>query len=145
MASLTEFQTATLARAANDVAGFLAGCKIALYQSPIDILPSTPLATFSAAEATYTGYAQVTLVYATPSVADDGTVEVVAHPITFRASDAVTPNIIYGCFVVDSTGAILYYAGQFDGAPLPLQNALQLIIVTLRYRPATNSIVCTLS
>jgi hypothetical protein len=143
--TLFEYQLSQLDRAANDVAGLLAGVKLGLYQTPIDILPTTPLSTFTADKATFTSYVKTALVWDTPSVADDGTVEVVSHSITFRPTDAVNPNQIYGCWIEDSTAAFLYYAGQFDGAPLPMVNALQQIIVTVRWRPASNSLVVTVS
>lgn len=150
MAILTENQASQLARALQDTqaataAGYLHLAHLHLYQSPIAILPTTPLATFSAAVATFTGYADQALVWDVPGVADDGTVECVATPLIFRPTDAVTPNIIYGAYITDTAGANLYIFGEFDGAPLPMQNALQQIIVVVRYRPATDSIVITVS
>ena len=61
--------------------------------------------------------------------------------MTFEASDAVTPNIIYGIALVDSTDTNLYFAGAFQGGPKPLQTALQVIRMTIRFRPATQSVV----
>jgi hypothetical protein len=150
MAVLTENQASQLARAANDIAavaavGYLHLAHLHLYQVPIAILPTTPLATFTAGEATYTGYADDPLVWDVPGTADDGTVEVVAAPLVFRPTDAVTPNVIYGCYITDTAGANLFFFAEFDSAPLPMQTALQQIIVVVRYRPATDSIVITIS
>lgn len=141
MAVAFEYQVAQLARAANDVAGILTGALVGLYQTVIDINPSNVVATFTAGECDYNTYAEQALVWADPSVADDGTVEVVAAALIFRPTDAVTPNVTWGMFILDTTAAFLLFAGQFDGAPLPLQSALQQVILTVRYRPATGSIV----
>jgi hypothetical protein len=143
--TLFEFQLSQLHRAANDVAGLLDGVKLALFQAPMDIGEATTLAELVANVATFTGYVKTALVWDTPSVADDGTVEVVSHTITFRPSDAVTPNQIWGCWIEDSTAAFVYFAGQFDNAPLPMTSALQQIIVTVRYRPASDTLVITVS
>lgn len=143
--TLFEYQLSQLDRAGDDVAGFLAGCKLCLYQNVIDIGPGNTHADFVANVANFAGYAKAALVYDTPSVADDGTVEVVTHALTFRPSDATVPNVIWGCWIEDSTAAILYFAAQFDGAPLPMQNALQQIIVTVRFRPASDTLVITVS
>lgn len=150
MAVLIENQTSQLARALQDtqvtaVAGYLHLAHLHLYQSPIGILPTTPLSDFTAAEATYNTYADQALVWDVPGIADDGTVEVVAVPLIFRPTDAVVPNVIYGCFITDTAGAVLYLFCEFDLAPLPMQSALEQIIVIVRYRPATDSIVITIS
>lgn len=142
---LLEFQASQLARATDDVAGTLLGLKADLYQEPVDITPATPLATFTAVIANYTGYAQGAVTWEVPSVADDGTVEVIGNFAVWRPTDAVTPNNIWGIFFRAAIGGALLFAGQFDGAPLPMANALQQIAITLRYRPATNSVVVTVS
>jgi hypothetical protein len=142
---LFEYQLSQLDRAGDDVAGYLTGVKLGLYQAALDITSSMTIAAIHAAQATFTSYVKTALVWDTPSVADDGTVEVVSHSITFRPTDAVTPNQIWGCWIEDSTAALLYFAGQFDAAPLPMINALQQIIVTVRFRPATNTLVITVS
>lgn len=141
---LREFQKSKLLRAADSIAASLLAAKLGLYQTLIDIAPDTPLATFTAAIATYAGYATATLTWGTPSVADDGTVESLSASVTFRPTDAVTPNAIYGLWIMDSTSTFLLFAGQFDGAPLPMQSALQIIRLTVRFRPADNTTVVEL-
>jgi hypothetical protein len=146
MAQLFEFQLSQLSRALQDTqhasaAGYLDLATVNLFQSPLVINEGLTVAACHAAVATYTGYAAVVITWATPSVARDGSVEVISQAITFRPTDAVTPNVIYGVFILDTTGDFLYFAGNFDNAPLPMQNADQLIRCTVRYRPATNSLI----
>jgi len=142
---LLEFQASQLARADADIADYLLALKADLYQTEIDILPETPVGDFTAAIATFTGYAQKTVTWGVPSVADDGTVEVVGTYTEWRPADGVTPNNIWGVFFRAAVGGALLFAGQFDGAPLPMNNALNAITITIRYRPASKSIVVVVS
>lgn len=146
MASLIETQDAQLARATVDTiaGGSLLGLKVDLFQTDVPVLPSTPLADYLAAIADFVGYAQKTVTWGTPSVSADGTVEVIGTMSAWRPTNAVTPNVIYGLFARDTTAADLYYAARFDGAPLPMGTSLNEIIATLRYRPATQSLVVTI-
>ncbi len=147
---LVETQKSQLDRGLSDTVspaavGSLFGAKINLFQTQIPISPDTPLVDLDAAVCDYTGYAQGTIVWQAPSVADDGTVEVVGTCAVFRPTDAVVPNNAWGLYIQDTTATYLYYLGQFDQAPLPMSSALQSITVTIRYRPATNSIVVVVS
>jgi hypothetical protein len=143
MAVLFEFQKSQLVRCADDTAGILTGALLGLYQAPIDINQSNVLATFTAAVATYNTYAAQVIVWGTPSVAIDGTVESVGAQLIFRPTDAVTPNSIWGVYITDTSGAILLFAGQFDEAPVNLNGTLDQLAINVRYRPATNSFVVT--
>lgn len=146
MTLLLEFQAATLARALNDteaapgVAGFLDGCDLCLTKTEIDIEPDTTLAALDAEEADYSGYARQALVWGVPSVSDDGTVEVIAAPLTFRPTAATVGNQIYAVYIVDGGGTLLYFARQLDEAPVPMVSTLDVLILTIRYRPATDTI-----
>jgi hypothetical protein len=111
-----------------------------LYQAPIDINQSNTLATFTGNIATYHTYLAQAVTWDAPSLAQDGTVEVVAVTLIFRPTDAVVPNSIWGLYITDTTAAFLLFAGQFDGPPLPMNSTLNQILVTVRYRPATGSI-----
>lgn len=141
--NLTEFQGSQLARALADTiaGGPLLGLLVDLYQTPIAITPLTPLATFLAAIATFVGYAQGTVTWALPSVADSGEVEVVGSLATWRPTNSVTPNQIYGAYASLAAGPTLALAGQFDTAPLPMVSNLDLIIATVRYRPSGTSMI----
>jgi len=95
-------------------------------------------------EADYTGYAKEALTWDQPSVSDDGNLEMHASQATFRPTDAVTPNDIYGWFLVDAGGALIA-GGNFDTAPLPMNNALDVIKVTLQLRPTAGGLASVIS
>lgn len=150
--NLFEYQLATLERATDNVApvvvgstGFLFGAEVCLTTAQFDLNQANTLAEFAAVEADFTGYAPAAITWGVPSVADDGTVEVVATAIVFRPTDAVTPNVIYMLYITNAAGDALYYAGVFDNPPLPMNSALDQITVIVRFRPATNSIVVVVS
>ena len=149
MDPLFEFQQSQLDRALGDTqasvtaAGYLHLGLVKLFQNPLAINQSLTLAEVNAAIATYTGYADVAMTLGAPTVAADGTVEVLSQAITWQASDAVAPNIIYGVAITDAAGTHLFFAAQFAGGPKPLQTALQVIRMTIRYRPATQSVVAS--
>lgn len=142
---LFEYQALTIARALDDVAGSLDGAKVWLYKAALPVDGSTPLATFVTNKADYTGNGSGDITWLDPSVADDGTVEVVGTVPEFRPTDDVTPNDIWGVYITNGAGDALYWCGQFDDPPLPMNGPLNSIIVTVRYRPASDSIVVTVS
>lgn len=143
---LNEYQASQLARAAADVAGYLAAMKVDLYQTDIDLATFPPIATFTAEIANFTGYAQGVVTWDTPSVADDGTVEVLGAVPQWRPTDAVTPNNVYGIFCrAAAGGGALLFTGRFDDAPEPMASALDQITITIRYRPADRSLCVVVS
>lgn len=142
---LVEFQASQLARAAADIADYLANLKVHLTRSEITIDPNTILADLTAVEATYTGYVLATVTWLDPSVADDGTVEVNSTPIEFRPTGTTVTNNIYAAYCVAAVGGDLLFAGPLDGAPLPMSSALSSIILVVRYRPAAKSLTVVIS
>jgi len=147
VAIVTENQASQLARALADTRALspYVGLLIDLYKAPIAYVPTTPLATFTAQTADFVGYAQGTVTWSLPTVAQDGTVEVVGALPIWRPTNAVTPNLIYGFFATLAVGGDLAFFGQFDLAPLLMQSALNQLEMTVRYRPATSSIVVTVN
>jgi len=127
---------------ADAIAGSLVGAKLALYQNNIDPTPETPIGDYTAA--TFTGYAQKAITWLAPSIADDGTPEVVGTTTEWRPTDAVTPNSIYGLLLVTAGGA-LYQAGKFDNDPLPMGSNLDSLLVTFRVRLAPTGLVVLIS
>lgn len=102
--------------------GKLNGAKVGLIAAPFTVGPGLLLADLT--EATFTGYAQVTVAaWSAPAIGPDGTPSVDGGDVVFTPSDAVTPNLIYGWFLVDSGGSNLLYAYQ-DDVPVPLDDAL---------------------
>jgi len=136
-------QTWALAVLADALAGVLAANKVALYQSNTIPMPNMGLGDY--VEATYTGYAQESVVWSAPTVADDGTVEVIGIVGEFRPTGTAVTNAIYGVLLVDTTSLILYGAARFDAPPLPMSSPLDAIIVTLRVRITPGGVVVTVS
>lgn len=129
-------------QAAAGAAGPLNGAKLGLSQTNVNPTPETPITAYEAAS--FTGYAQKTITWLEPSVADDGTPEIVGTVTEWRPTDAVTPNSIYVLLVLTSGGA-LYAAGRFDTAPLPMGSALDQIIPTIRIRLTASGPVAVVS
>jgi hypothetical protein len=109
-AGLPTSQWQTLAAA---IITSLAGCKMRLYKSPITWDPTNVLATYSAAECTYTGYAPVTC---TPAIATNQPTggQLIWFLQTVFQMSAAPGQDAYGWFITDTTGMILIAAGQFD-------------------------------
>lgn len=115
------------------VGGLLAGVKIHLYKTHLNPDPTTPLATFTAAEADYTGYAaQAVGTWGAPYIDIDGLAHVSAPSKQFQPTDGVAPNVIYGAFITDTAGAVLIFYVVFD-TPVSLLNALQALIYDPNY------------
>jgi hypothetical protein len=118
--------------------------KIRLYQTDLAIDKNLTLATLNSASATFAGYGDQTITWAAPSIAEDGTIEAIGTTPAYRPTDAVTPNNIFGLYLVNQNGDLMF-AGRFDGAPVPLVNTLSQLTVTLRFRPQSASIGSQLS
>ena len=136
-------QTWDLAVTADALAGVLTANKVALYQNDIIPTPNRPLGDYT--EATYSGYAKEAITWSAPTLADDGSVEVLGIVGEFRPTSSVVVNSIYGLMLVDTTGAILYAAARFDAPPLPMNSTLDAIIVTVRVRIKAGGVVVTVS
>lgn len=131
---------------ADSIAGKLAGLKVDLYQTDVPLVPWPGDAALIAAVATYVGYAQGAVTWGVPSQADDGTYEVIGTIAVFQPTNSVAPNNIYGAYFTESGAPnAIEFAARFDNAPLPMENHLRTITVVLRYRPATGTVVITVS
>jgi hypothetical protein len=149
-AVLIESDASKLARAASDIAavaavGYLSGAKLHLTKASLDITPAIPLASLTAAEANFTGYAATAIVWDVPGFSTDNKVEVVSVPIIFRPTDGVTPNSVFACWISNSGGTVWYFAGVLNPSPVPLPDGSHQLILTIRYRPATDSLAVSLS
>ena len=110
--------------------------QIGLFNSPITPSTTDTLATYTAHEATFTGYTRQTL-NSWGSAAPDGSGRgVIVHPnITFTCSIApVSTETIYGYFVTDGTD--LYWA-QVADTPIDITLVGDSVIVTPRYTQKT--------
>jgi len=134
MTPFLQTQKMILDNLADAIAGALADATLDLYQNNVVFDPVNSLiGDFDIAD--YTGYAQVDLTWAAASVADDGSVETQSNQATFRPTGTVATNNIYG-YIVRNVGGDLIGGGYFDGAPLPMQSALDVIKMTVVYRPS---------
>lgn len=113
----------------------LTGTLLCLYSNNLVFDPDT-VVLGDLTECTFAGYTPggTALVFATPSVSDDGHVESAAAQQVVRAADAVTPEDAYGYFILSAGGALLG-GGTFDGGPLPFRTALDQAGFTLVIRP----------
>jgi hypothetical protein len=121
-------------------AGAFDGLIVDLYQDDITPTRTTPLSTYTAAIADYDGYGSASVTWGLPSRADDGTIEVLGTVAEFRPSGSDTPNTIFGLYTTLGDGS-LGFAARFDNAPVPMNDALNQITVTLRYRPSNGGFV----
>lgn len=122
----------------------LFGAKVRLCQG--DIVPdsNTTLAALNADSATFTGYAEKTITWNAPSRASDGSIEVVGGLSEWRPTDAVTPNNLFVAYVVNAAGNLVL-AGRFDSPPIPMADALDSLLLTIRWRPTAGAIGNTIS
>jgi len=136
-------QAAMIAALTDYIAGGLAGAEIHLFQNNLVFDPATT-EIGDLDEATYVGYLAIALVFGVPSVSDDGNVESICTAQVWRPTNAVTPNDIYGFFIDDGAGVLLA-GGYFDGAPLPMNSALDVIRTSPVLRLDNTGYVSTVS
>jgi hypothetical protein len=104
--------------------------------------PETPLTALVAAEATFGGYAPKTAVALTgPVVIPGETPELISPLLTWTYGGVAPSGIMYGYFVVDATGAILYWWENFP-TPIPLAANLDTCSFVAKYNmPEPTSLV----
>lgn len=115
--------------------GVLNKLKVDLFKADIVPARDTPLGTYQAAVADYDGYGSATVTWNGPSRSDTGKIEVVGTVPEFRPTGTTTPNTVFGFFTTTFGDNSLGYAGRFDDAPIPMEDALDAIVLTLRYQP----------
>lgn len=101
----------------------LASCIVNLFQSSLTPNASTPLADFTAAVATYDGYAAKTwTAWANPILAPGQGYAIVSPYSQFDtgATDPVTPNLIGGYYVTDAAGKLRQFVTFTSPAPMQL-------------------------
>lgn len=141
---LTNTQALELAVAlgATGTDGTLDGAQVRLFVNDVQPVRGSVVGDFT--ETNYTGHADEDITWLAPTVADDGHVEVIGTVGEFRPTDGVTPNVVYGAVILDSGGAVMM-GGRFDDAPLPMNSALDNIVLTVRFRPFDGSIAVVVS
>ena len=102
--------------------------RLRLFKEPLTVDLATTSAELVAAEATFPGYVQQTIVGWTDAIIDDGEALTEADTATFTAS-ATNTQQIYGCFATSLAGNKLWFAVRFDAAiPTPFGVELQIDI-----------------
>lgn len=124
------------------VDGLLEGAKVALSQADFDA-EDPGLLRAGLTLPTYVGYAQKLITWLAPSIADDGTPEVVGTVPEFRPTNSVTPNSIFGGAVVTAADA-LHAAFKLD-TPAPMASAMDSMVLTVRLRYEETGLVVVVS
>lgn len=124
--------------------GTLYHAKIRLFQEDIAIDQDTTLAILNAASATFAGYTDQTITFGPAGVSEDGAIEAIGTTPAYAPTDGVTPNNIWGIYIVDQAGD-LAFAGRFDSPPIPMVDATSHLTVILRYRPIDQTAAVTVA
>lgn len=128
--------------ALTDTGGVFDGAKVRLFVN--DVQPTVDSVVGDFTVTTYAGHGDELITWLTPSISDDGFPEVIGTVGEFRPTDAVTPNTVYGAIIIDGT-SVMMEGGRFDDAPLPMESALDSILVTVRLRFLDDSIMVVIS
>lgn len=136
------FKLGILADAITAVTGSLTGATMNLFTNNIDPTPTTPLTAYDLAD--YTGNGTEVITWNGVSISDGGEPEIVGVVGEFRPTDAVTPNTIYGCLLLDGAGALLAACKFLDG-PRPMGDAQDAVVLAPRIRLENGCFVVIIS
>lgn len=125
--------------------GALTGAKVGLTKADILPAPEVTLADVEAAEADFAGYARKAATWLAPSVSDDGKPEIVGQVPEFRPTDESVDNTAFQAFLVNAAGDELLALGTLDGAPIPMGQATDSLLVYLRVRQINGGLVQEIS
>lgn len=142
---LFETNASKLARANDDIAGFLADAEIGLYKEEVPNTTATTKTDVTDVEANFDGYAVANIDWQAPSIADDGEVEVVGICPEFRPTGNNVDNAIYGCYIQGNGDGAMYFFGPLDGGPVQMAETTDALYLTVRYRPQGPSLTVTVS
>lgn len=117
--------------ALTDTDGLLDGALVRLFINDVQPVVTSVVGDFTAA--TYTGHADKEITWLAPSISDDGIPEVIGTVPEFRPTDSVLPNTVFGALLLDA-GHIMMEGGRFEEGPLPMESALDAILITVRLR-----------
>jgi len=138
----TNTEALAILLALTDTGGVFDGAKVRLFVNDVAPVATSVVGDFT--PTTYTGHADKLITWLAPSVADDGSPECIGTVPEFRPTDGVTPNSVFGALVIDS-GSVMMEGGRFDDAPLPMNSALDSILVTVRLRFLSDSLMVVIS
>jgi len=123
-------------------AATLLAAELMLFQNDLEPGPNIPIGDYT--EADYTGYGAEVVTWTVPTINDEGNIEIVGTAGEFRPTGTTVQNAIYGWLLTTGAGALLA-AGRFDGAPLPMESALDAILLIPRLRLTPEGIVVVVS
>jgi len=123
----------------------LAGIKAGLTKTEIDFDPSLKPADVAASEADYAGYTRQLVTFNAPSISDAGAIEVVGTIPEFRPDDDTVDNQIFQLTLFSGDGTKLLAVAAFDNAPLPMGQALDAIVATVRVSVIPTGFVVSVS
>lgn len=132
-----------LALLASLAAGPLADLHIDLFKSNTQVTHANLKANFTLCN--YEGYEQKDIVWQAPSIADDGTPEMVGVFPELRPAGDATPNVAYGFILTDDADDLLWWAARFDRPPLAMNDENDAVNVTIRLRLQGKSLVVVVS
>lgn len=116
------------------VTGILVGCEVHLGKSNITPDRDTDLATLTAGEADYDGYAPEAVTFSVATLDDANRIETIGVVGEFRPTGSTTPNVIYYAWTQNGDG-LLIAAWRIQGAPITMGSALDSYTPTVRLRP----------
>jgi len=132
MTMVDAFNEAAIAQllAAAPATGPFAGALLGLFTNNITPTRSTILADL--VEAAYAGYARQAGVYSVPGRDQNGNIGSFTTRLIWQETGGPTAVNVYGIFLVDSTGMILYGAELFD-TPITLTTLLDYIATVTEF------------
>jgi len=144
MGILFEKNLFKIAVANADILGPLADAHLGLYKTTVPLNEGTVKADLTAVIANYDGYAEANIDWQAPSFAANGEVEVVGTVPEFRPTGGNVDNVIIGGFVTRNTDDALLSFGEFTGTGIPMNDVTDAMVVTIRYRPRTSSLIVSI-
>ena len=105
--------------------------RLKLYKSNTTPAETDTAATYT--EATFSGYAAVTLTGSSWTITPGAPTEAVFAQQTFTLNADISTENIYGYFVVQASSGVLMWAERFSDAPLPMTNNTDNIKVTPKF------------
>lgn len=96
---------------------FLNTCTLRLYQNDYDPIPTSTVANFT--QANFTGYAAIAVnTWGDAFLNGDGYAQIEEVARTFTCTGALTPNTIYGYYITDPAGDLVYAEKNLAGSVL---------------------------
>ena len=111
--------------------GILTGSLIGLYTPNIVPVATTLLAALT--PPTYTGYAAKAATWSAPYRRQSGGIAIASAQLVFQETSTITPVVIYGYCLMDSTSTYLLLSEYFGSNGLNLTDALSAIVFSSEF------------